>query len=291
MKTIKSTILGMTFISLLSLSSCEDSMSLAEHEKDIAEMQEQEQYDRDSMEGVYITTLDEIDKNLDAIREKEGMLLYFPSPDDEVGINKKERIINDISMINTLLEQNKEKLKKMEASLSSYKNGKRELLSSIEQSKVRIQKQEEEIQNLKNLLQENNYKISELNKQLDDKTQLAEVLNDKSNKQTKDLNRVYFATGTYKELKKNKIIEKTGGVLGLGRVEKLSKEVDRSKFVELDKTESTVLMVNGKHPKIITDHPMNSYTVTESGNDMAQLVIKDPEGFWSASKYLVIEVK
>lgn len=290
MKTIKSTILGIAFISLLSLSSCEDSVSLAEHEREITEMQEQEQFNQDSIEGIYISTLDEIDKNLDAIREKEGML-YFPSPGDNGDISKKERIINDISMINTLLEQNKEKLAKMEASLSSYKRGKKELLSSIEQSKARILKQEEEIQSLKNMLAENNYKISELNKQLEDKTQLAEALNDRSNKQTKDLNRVYYASGTYKELKQNKIVEKQGGVLGVGRVKKLSRNMDRSKFLELDKTESTVLMVNGKHPKIITDHPVDSYTVTESENNMAQLVIKDPENFWSTSKYLVIEVK
>ncbi|MDP2387743.1 MAG: hypothetical protein Q8M29_15325 [Bacteroidota bacterium] len=291
MKKLRINIVGIALLGLLFLSSCEDYVNLNEHEKQMAEMQELEEYKQDSIESLYIATLDEIDKNLDAIRDREGVLMLVPASNADVGVDKKEQIINNISMINTLLEENKEKLKKLESSLAYYKKGKKELLSSIEQSKARIQAQENDIQNLKNLLQENNYKISELNKQLDDKTQLAEVLNDKSNKLNKDLNRVYFASGTYKELKQNKIVEKTGGILGLGRVKKLSKEVDRAKFVELDKTESTVLMVNGKHPKLITNHPVDSYTVTESENDMAQLVIKDPENFWSNSKYLVIEVK
>src|SRR3989344_9071713 len=162
MKKLRINIVVIALLSLLFLSSCEDYVNLNEHEKQMAEMQELEEYKQDSIESLYIATLDEIDKNLDAIRDREGVLMLGPASNADVGVEKKEQIINNISMINTLLEENKEKLKKLESSLAYYKKGKKELLSSIEQSKARIQAQESEIQDLKNLLQENNYKISEL---------------------------------------------------------------------------------------------------------------------------------
>ncbi len=277
--------------------SCAETITQEEHRAEIANLIENDANTRDSLEKMYIATLDDIDNNLDAIRDKEGLIIMGPKSNNDLGMSKRDQILNNISMINTLLEDNKAKLDKLEKSLASYKQGKKELLKSISQAKERMLLQEQDIASLKALLAENDFKIAELSKKLDEKTMLSETLTsenttlkEQNTVLDKDLNRVYFASGTYKELKKNNIVAKEGGVLGLGRVKTLEKNLDKSKFSELSQKENTTIALSGKKPKLISRHPINSYTVNITGDDMAQLTIKDPNSFWSYSKYLVVEV-
>lgn len=282
---------------IILLGSCAETITQEEHRAEIANLIENDANTRDSLEKMYIATLDDIDNNLDAIRDKEGLIIMGPKSNNDLGMSKRDQILNNISMINTLLEDNKAKLDKLEKSLASYKQGKKELLKSISQAKERMLLQEQDIASLKALLAENDFKIAELSKKLDEKTMLSETLTsenttlkEQNTVLDKDLNRVYFASGTYKELKKNNIVAKEGGVLGLGRVKTLEKNLDKSKFSELSQKENTTIALSGKKPKLISRHPINSYTVNITGDDMAQLTIKDPNSFWSYSKYLVVEV-
>lgn len=291
MKTLKinSLILGLT--SLLLFNSCTETVTKEEHRAEIANLIENDESKRDSLEKFYIATLDEIDNNLDAIRGKEGVIVLGPVSDNQ--LSKRDQILNHISSINSLMEDNKKKLAKLEKSLSSYKNGKKELLNSITQAKERMLLQEQEINDLKDLLAKNEFKINELSQQVTEKTALAESLTEKNTLLDKDLNRVYFTSGTYKELKSNHILAKEGGILGIGRVTALDQNLlDRTKFNELNQKEATTIVLKGKKPKLITKHPANSYTVNPTAEtDVAQLTITDPNSFWSYSKYLVVEVQ
>lgn len=278
------------------LGSCAETITQEEHRAEIANLIESDANTRDSLEKMYITTLDDIDNNLDVIRDKEGLIIMGPKSNNDLGMSKRDQILNNISMINTLLEDNKNKIATLEKSLASYKRGKKELLNSISKAKERMFQQEQDIASLKALLAENDFKIADLSKKLDEKTMLAEsltsensTLKEQNTVLDKDVNRVYFASGTYKELKKNNIIAKQGGVLGLGRVKTLNTTLDKSKFSELSQKENTTIALSGKKPKLITKHPINSYTVNVTGDEMAQLTIKDPTSFWSYSKYLVVE--
>jgi len=277
--------------SILLLNSCKETVLKDEHNVQIAELIRSDEKTRDSLEGLYIATLDEIDNNLDKIRDKEGLIIMGPKTNSDLRISKKEQIVNHISMINTLLEENKKKLAKLEKSLASYKKGKKELLHSIQMAKERMQLQEDEIEELKTVLAQNEFKIKDLNKQLDEKSSQLTSLSERNTTLDKDLNRVYFKEGTYKELQGSNIIKKEGGVLGIGRVETLQQNLDKSKFTELNQKETTSIVLNGKKAKLITRHPVNSYSVSTTENDVAQLTIKDPASFWSYSKYLVVELK
>ena len=287
---IISLLLGTTM--LIGLGSCTETITKEEHRTEVANLIETNETKQDSIERMYITTLDEIDNNLDAIRDKEGLIVMGPKTNNDLGITKREQILNNISMINTLLADNKAKMEKLEASLSSYKRGKKELINSINQSKERIAFQEQQIAELKTLLAENDYKIADLSKKLEDQTLVAEAVKQQNSLLDRDLNRVYFASGTYKELRDKRILTKEGGVLGIGKTKTLNKDLDKLSFDEISKKESTTLAFSGEKPKVITKHPINSYTITvDESNHMAQLSITDPESFWSVSKYLVVETK
>lgn len=290
MKTIKKTGLLLSALFMVVLTSCTETITEVEHESQVAGIMENNDRKLDSLEKVYITTLDEIDRNLDVIRDKEGVIILGPKSNIDVGVTRKDQILNNISMINTLIENNKDKIKRLEKSLAAYKKGKKELVNSIAQAKERMTQQEAEINNLKQLLAENDFKMAELNRKLEEKTQLAENLTEKNKQLDQDMNRAYFASGTYKELKKSHIITKEGGILGIGGVKTLNKNADLQQFTELNQKENTTLLIRGKKASLITKHPVNSYTINPGPQDMVELTIKDPGKFWSNSKYLVVEV-
>jgi uncharacterized coiled-coil protein SlyX len=285
---ITSAFLGLS--SLVMLYSCKETVLKDEHNAEIANLIRSDERTRDSLEGLYIATLDEIDDNLDKIRDREGIIIMAPANSD-LKISKKEQIVNNISMINTLLAENKNKLAKMEKSLAAYKKGKKAMVHSINQAKEKMQLLEDEIEELKAVLAQNEFKINDLNKQLDERNIQLASLTEKNTTLDKNLNRVYFKEGTSRELRGSNIIKREGGVLGIGRVETLQQNLDKSKFKELSQKETTSIVLNGKKPKLITRHPVNSYSVSTTENDLAQLTINDPESFWSYSKYLVVELK
>ena len=255
---------------------------------------------RDSMENALVTTLDEINQNLDMIHAKEGLISNTNTKGHE-NISKKEAILNNIAMINALIADNKEKIDKLQDQAKKLGKEKHAMTRLAEQTKLRIEKQEDEIASLKEQLAQESYKVEDLNKRVTEmqmnndqiaaeKAQLSET----NTKMDKDLNKAYFTYGTAKELKSKSLVEKTGGVLGMGKKEALSNAFykNKSSFTEVDIRDTKTIPIQGKKPKLITFHPKSSYDIQESKDaKYASINIKNPEEFWSSSRYLVVEVR
>ena len=107
------------------------------------------------------------------------------------------------------------------------------------------------------------------------------------------MNEAFFAMGSYKELKNKGILEKEGGFIGIGRNKVLTDTFDNNYFSKVDIREVKRIPVFSKKAEIITDHPTDSYELTETEDEkmIAYLEIKKPDDFWKASRYMVIEVK
>jgi uncharacterized phage infection (PIP) family protein YhgE len=109
---------------------------------------------------------------------------------------------------------------------------------------------------------------------------------------TTALHTAYYVIGKSKELKEAKLIDRKGGLLGMGKTSQLSSNIDNSKFTKIDYTQTTNIAINCDDVKIITTHPTDSYkmeTDPKKKNVVKNLIITNPEKFWSASKYLVIQ--
>lgn len=108
--------------------------------------------------------------------------------------------------------------------------------------------------------------------------------------QEREKRRVRYLVGNKSELDRSKAIKKTGGVLGLGGSLKLSDKLDDNYFQAGDYVVlKEISLGNTKKVNIITTHPKGSYIVVETPGEKF-LKVTNPEKFWSASKYLVIEV-
>jgi hypothetical protein len=61
---------------------------------------------RDSMENELVETMDEINRNLDLIKEKQGLITVQGNAED---MSKKTEILHNISIINDLIDDNRRK--------------------------------------------------------------------------------------------------------------------------------------------------------------------------------------
>jgi len=131
-----------------------------------------------------------------------------------------------------------------------------------------------------------------LNAKLDTLTETNIELSHKVDKQTEVINSAWYAFGTKKELLENKIIDKTGGFLGIGKSTKMKADFDNSYFTKVDVSQTKSIDLFVKKAKLITTHPTDSYQIVYGQNGgVDKIEIINPDKFWSASKYLVIEVE
>jgi hypothetical protein len=105
------------------------------------------------------------------------------------------------------------------------------------------------------------------------------------------MNTAYYCVGTYKELRDNKVLNKEGGFLGLGKKKTLNADFNKDYFTQIDITKVKTIPVNGKNAKLVTNHPSASYKLEVDSKKRAKsLTITDEEEFWKSSKYLVISI-
>jgi len=91
------------------------------------------------------------------------------------------------------------------------------------------------------------------------------------------------------DIKDNNIITAEGGFIGIGKNKKLKQDFNDKFFTKIDITKTTQIPIPGKKPKIITNHPTESYKISGEG-DSAILEIINANSFWKSSKYLVVVI-
>ena len=108
--------------------------------------------------------------------------------------------------------------------------------------------------------------------------------------QEREKRRIRYLVGNKAELERSKAIKKTGGILGVGGILKLSDKLDDSFFQAGDYVVlKEISLGNTKKVNLITTHPKGTYLIVETPGEKF-LKVTNPEKFWSASKYLVVEV-
>jgi uncharacterized coiled-coil protein SlyX len=182
--------------------------------------------------------------------------------------------------------------KKLKA--SNTKNA--ELEAMIDNLNKSIVEKDAEIAELKDQLGKLNIKVADLGNQVTTLNTNVESLSaeNKAKQQAIDektaaLNTAYYVIGTTKDLKDKKIIDKTGGFIGIGRTKQVSRDINNSNFTKVDITTFTELPINKKKAVLLSNHPVGSYKLQANDKKVVEkLVILNYTDFWSRSKYLVI---
>jgi len=266
---------------ILSLTACnKKKLAETEHQKDslIAVLNQ-----RDSSLNDFIGSFNEVERNLNDVAEKQHIITVASDKTGELKGSQKERINEQISSINNLMEQNRKKLEGLNKKLKSSAGKNAQLQKMIATLNDQIAQKDKELTALNEKLAALNVQVEQLQTESAAKSQtIAE--------KTTELHTAYFVVGKAKELQEAKIIDRSGGLLGIGRTSKLSANIDNSKFTRIDYTQTTSIQVNAEM-KIITSHPSDSYTLDTDDKDkdkVTNIRILNAEKFWSASKYLVV---
>lgn len=246
---------------------------------------------RDSTLNDWLQTFDQVQQGLNTIKEKENLITVNSSSGVEFTQVRKEQIMQDISAINTLLEDNRKKLASLNAQMRNSGReikGLKEMIATLE---AKIIVSENEITAMKATLTEKDLQIGSLNVLASELQTTVAQQTETIGEQVSEMNTAWLATGTFKDLKEKGLVSKEGGFLGLGRTETLTEDFIDSLFAQVDITEIKTIPVNSKDARLITEHPSGSYAmVQESENMIAYIEIKDPAQFWKISKYAVVEV-
>ena len=213
--------------------------------------------------------------------------------------SRRDQIKNDMIAIQKALQERRERLAELEKKLADTGGESSTLKRTVSNLKAQIAEQQTEIATLTNQLASANIRIEELNAQVSDLNSDVDSLNtgltaEREQKEaaqeaataaTNELNTVYYAIGTGKELKEKKILES-----GFLRKTKLMQaDFQQSYFTTADKRTLTTIPLHSNKAKVLTTQPKDSYTIMDQ-NGQKVIKITDPAKFWQLSNFLVIEV-
>ena len=252
--------------------------------------------DKDSNIAEFVTTFNEIESNLDSIKQIERVIDKSTKAGEVKG-SRKDQIKSDISYIYDLLQKNRKLVAELTAKLNKSNKHAAELQKMIDNLNKSISEKDAQIAQLTDELGKLNIQVKDLNVKVTDlNTNVENLSADNQKKQadidakTEALNTAYYVVGTNRELKDKKIITGEGGFIGIGRTKDIMANLNMNDFIKVDITKVSEIPIMKKKINIITSHPKDSYRI-EGEKTVDKIVIVDAKSFWSLSKVLVISAK
>lgn len=263
---------------------------------------------QDSVLGGYMSAFTTFDENLEAIKARENIISQqtFSGESEEMS---REKVLNDISLINDLLAQNRQIIDDLNSRLARNEGDQSQLRKLISRLESQLVERDQEIAALKVNLEEMNFTAESLNRRLDTmvyaREQLVHLTSGQRVRmtaqdsaladqqglieiQTKTMNTGFYVVGTAKDLKEQNVITKEGGFVGIGGSKVLRPDFNQDVFTQVDITETEQINFEHKKVRVVTYHPSDTYVLKETDNTITSLEITDPKRFWEVSKYLVV---
>lgn len=244
---------------------------------------------KDSSLRLFMTAFDEIESNLDTITQKQDALEQDSMQLIEVKGDQRERINDNIRIINRMLERNRKLISGLRDENQLKDSRISALQNIVNKLNQQVENKEAELMPLKIQLDEKNQNLETLKLQVDTLTAKNAPKESKLKERMEKFFTAYYIVDTFKKLRFNSIVDTKGGFLGIGKNQMLKQDFKTEGFTQINIEETTTIPLNCKEANIITNHPSDSYVFVREGDTLRSLDIKDYEKFWGASKYLVIE--
>lgn len=238
---------------------------------------------KDSLITAYLGDLNDIQDNLDQIKEREKIITMKPA---EMNSDDKQAVVAEIKELDNWIVDNDKKINGLQERLKNMDTKNTKLEKLVAHLTQQTAQQDEEIAGLQAKLSKADDSIRLFTTRLNDSI----IVIRKQRMDIAELNTVYYVSGTMKELREKNIINKDGGLIGLGRVAELNPAVNNALFTKANLTSLIGMSLHGKFRRLITTHPDKSYKVIRTGKTDS-IAINMPSTFWSESKYLVIAIK
>lgn len=241
----------------------------------------------------YFSAMNEIQENIDKIKETQNTISIQPlsenTPEDV-----RQKVTEDMAYLNDMIKSNREelnnlrtKLKRSSFKLADVEKTLAQLTKSLEAESAKVALLQAQVLQKDSVINTLNSTVSNLGKNIDELSSKNNEQQSKISQQDEALNSAWYAIGSKKELKDNKIIT-SSGMFSAQKV--LQSDFNKNYFVKIDaRNTKQIPLYSTSKVKILTSHPKSSYTL-EKDKENYVVFITDPASFWSVSKYLVVEV-
>lgn len=256
----------------------------------------QERQNQDSTINDFIQAFERIQNNLGAIRAREETIREARREGDvENASEAREQVISDLEAINSLLDDNKKTIGKLEERLRRSNIEIGQFKNAVARLQQQVALKDSTISLLKEDLAALNFRVDQLNSKLGTLTETTLSQREQLKAQEAELNTAYYTIGSYKELKEAGVVDKEGGFIGLGRTKTIADDFNKSYFTQIDlrSTQSIPLTLTDGKAELLSSHSSESYQwkKSEDGKTTEALEITNPEEFWRSTRYLVVLVK
>lgn len=231
-------------------------------------------------------TLNEIEEGFQQISEAEHRVSLAK---DGEGVNKKQKLKEDIQFIADRMKQNRELIAKLQKQLANGTLKGAQLQKTIEGLQKQLEEKDAQLQTLREELDKKDIHIAALDETVNNLNTKTNRLTAESNQKTETINAqdkqihtAWYVFGTKKELKEQSIIQD-------GKV--MTGNFNKNYFTKVDIRNLSEIKLYSKSAKLLTTHPSSSYSLVRDANKQYTLRITNSQIFWSTSKYLVVLVK
>lgn len=248
-----------------------------------------QQASRDSTISEFAESFGTIQNNLAEIREREESIREARTGNIENLPDAKQQVLDDIQAINELIEDNNRAMKKLNARIGSQDSKIGSLNRVIADLNGQIEAKSNQITLLKEDLASANFRLEQLNTKVGTLTEEKIAQKQTIEEQRDAMNTAYYAIGDADALEENKVIDKEGGFIGLGKTKTLADDFNREYFTRIDLTKTDFIPFDAiDKVKLITPHASTSYEWVKEDKMFTGLKIKNREEFWKSTKYLVV---
>ena len=237
--------------------------------------------------------LNVIEDDIQSIRIAEDILSI--QQDSELSSSRREKLQNNMNLINETLKKNKLKLAELQEKLNVSSINASSLQKTIERLTNDMKEKAELAVFLQNELDKKEVHIEELTSQIEElhtDVKELETINqshvERINEQEEEINTVYYCFGTRKELKEQNILTGTGL---FSKSKALQGDFNRDYFMAIDKRALSTILLYSSKVTVKTNHPADSYQLVKDSDGRLTLEINNTTVFWSLSRFLVIEVR
>ena len=241
---------------------------------------------KDSEINDLMGTLNEIEEGFQQISEAEHRVSLAK---DGEGVNKKQKLKEDIQFIADRMKQNRELIGKLQKQLANGTLKGAQLQKTIEGLQKQLEEKDAQLQTLREELDKKDIHIAALDETVNNLNTKTNRLTAESNQKTETINAqdkqihtAWYVFGTKKELKEQSIIQD-------GKV--MTGNFNKNYFTKVDIRNLSEIKLYSKSAKLLTTHPSSSYSLVRDANKQYTLRITNSQIFWSTSKYLVVLVK
>lgn len=241
---------------------------------------------KDSEINDLMGTLNEIEEGFQQISEAEHRVSLAK---DGEGVNKKQKLKEDIQFIADRMKQNRELIAKLQKQLANGTLKGAQLQKTIEGLQKQLEEKDAQLQTLREELDKKDIHIAALDETVNNLNTKTNRLTAESNQKTETINAqdkqihtAWYVFGTKKELKEQSIIQD-------GKV--MTGNFNKNYFTKVDIRNLSEIKLYSKSAKLLTIHPSSSYSLVRDANKQYTLRITNSQLFWSTSKYLVVLVK